>query len=555
MESATTAAGRALAPITDFGVSCSKKKWSNCDPRQKEMDKLLLCFIAGSLQPLSRVEDPNFQTLLNKAQPCYSIPSRKELSSKLLPSQTQQLQEHLNKKFRSVGYVCVTVDLWTNRQMRSYIGITCHFTDNFQLQSAMLACRRFKGSHTAEKIHATFTEIITSFNLEAKILTIVTDSASNMLKAFVTLPGMDDADTNQDSESEEEDDTFNIPDNNEKFLELLPEHVRCFVHNLQNTVKDGLEEAGPVSGVIGKASRLVSHIRHSALASDVLEGECRPQAKNATRWNSSNKMLRSLLNINPAKLDQLDCPVKLTKYELNLIKEITDILTPFEVATLECQGENVVTSSKVIPCIRGLKAELEQLSQTYKSKMITTLKSSIEKRLKIYEDMEMFQLASLLDPRFKMDWCSPEEVMVMKSLLKSKVDEIMPTATEEKDSLQENKEAPTKKCKLFRFMTPSASTSSSLCTLTSTSSQIESYLNQPTTEDDSDPLLFWQQNQSTLPQLTILALRYLCIPASSAPVERLFSIAGKVFRPERCRMTDVRFEELMFIKCNQHIAN
>ena len=111
-------------------------------------------------------------------------------------------------------------------------------------------------------------------------------------------------------------------------------------------MKDWLKEARPVSRIIGKASYLVSHIRHSALASDILEGECRPQAKNATRWNSSNKMLRSLLNIDPAKLDQLDCPVKLTKYELNLIKEVTDILTPFEVATLECQGENV-TSSKI----------------------------------------------------------------------------------------------------------------------------------------------------------------------------------------------------------------
>ena len=170
--------------------------------------------------------------------------------------------------------------------------------------------------------------------------------------------------------------------------------------------------------------------------------------------------------------------------------------------------------------------------------MITTLKSSIKKRLKIYEDMEMFRLASLLDPRFKMDWCSPEEVNFMKSLLKTKVDEIIPTATKEKGSLQENQEAPTKKCKLFRVMTPLASTSSSLCTLTSTLSQVESYLSQPTTEDDSDPLLLWDQNQSTLPQLTILALQYLCIPASSAPVERLFSIAGKVFRPERTMQND-----------------
>ncbi|XP_063846812.1 uncharacterized protein LOC135092289 [Scylla paramamosain] len=469
------------------------------------MDKLLLRFIAGSLQPLSRVEDANFQALLNKAQPSYSSPSRKELSSKLLPSQTQQLQEHLNKKSCSVGYVCVTLDLCTNRQMRSCTGITCHFNDNFQLQATLLACTRFKGSHTAQKIHATFTEIITSFNLQTKILTIVTDSGTTVLKALVTLPGVDDADTNQDSEGEEEDDTFHIPDNNDNLLHLLPGHVRCFVHTLQTTVKDGLQEAGPVSGVTGKASRLASHVRHSALPSDI-------------------------------------------------VQQVTHILTPSEVATLECQGENVVTSSKAIPCIRGLKAELQQPSQTHKSKVITTLKSSIKKTLNIYEDKAMFQLASLLDPRFNMDWCPPQQVIFITSLLKSKVHDIMSTATEEKGSLQENKEAPTKKCRLFRFMTPSASTSSSLCTLTSTLSQVQSYLSQPTTEDDSDPLLFWEQNQSPLPQLAILALRYLCIPPSSAPVETLFSLAGKVFRPERCTMTDVRFEELMFIKCHNDPA-
>ena len=43
---------------------------------------------------------------------------------------------------------------------------------------------------------------------------------------------------------------------------------------------------------------------------------------------------------------------------------------------------------------------------------------------------------------------------------------------------------------------------------------------------------------------------YLSVPASSAPVERLFSIAGKVFRPERCRLTDKNFETLMFIRSN-----
>ena len=33
-------------------------------------------------------------------------------------------------------------------------------------------------------------------------------------------------------------------------------------------------------------------------------------------------------------------------------------------------------------------------------------------------------------------------------------------------------------------------------------------------------------------------------------LERLFSIAGKIFRPERCNLTDSLFEQLMFIRYN-----
>ena len=42
----------------------------------------------------------------------------------------------------------------------------------------------------------------------------------------------------------------------------------------------------------------------------------------------------------------------------------------------------------------------------------------------------------------------------------------------------------------------------------------------------------------------------MAIPSTSAPVERLFSIAGKIFRPERCSLSDDNFETLMMIKCN-----
>ena len=49
-----------------------------------------------------------------------------------------------------------------------------------------------------------------------------------------------------------------------------------------------------------------------------------------------------------------------------------------------------------------------------------------------------------------------------------------------------------------------------------------------------------------------MAVKYLAIRASSAPVERLFSVAGKMFRLDRRSLSDKHFEDIMLIRCNAH---
>ena len=61
----------------------------------------------------------------------------------------------------------------------------------------------------------------------------------------------------------------------------------------------------------------------------------------------------------------------------------------------------------------------------------------------------------------------------------------------------------------------------------------------------------WKEKEFSV--LAKLACNYLMIPASSAPVEGLFSVAGKLFRPERSSVSDARFEELMTILCNPNV--
>ena len=84
--------------------------------------------------------------------------------------------------------------------------------------------------------------------------------------------------------------------------------------------------------------------------------------------------------------------------------------------------------------------------------------------------------------------------------------------------------------------------------------EVQDYIESPCLPEDANPLEYWLDNQSKYPTLALLAKRYLSVPASSAPVERLFSIGGKILRNERCSMSDRTFERLMFVKNNRHFS-
>ena len=53
-----------------------------------------------------------------------------------------------------------------------------------------------------------------------------------------------------------------------------------------------------------------------------------------------------------------------------------------------------------------------------------------------------------------------------------------------------------------------------------------------------------------MPALAKLARLVLSVPASSAPVERVFSHGGIIFRPHRRGMSDANLYELIYLKCN-----
>ena len=73
-------------------------------------------------------------------------------------------------------------------------------------------------------------------------------------------------------------------------------------------------------------------------------------------------------------------------------------------------------------------------------------------------------------------------------------------------------------------------------------------------DDDNDSMVLLRSTASiSYETLSKLATKYLCIPAPSASVERIFSQSGFIFRPHRARMSRKTLQQLTLLKCNSEI--
>lgn len=67
--------------------------------------------------------------------------------------------------------------------------------------------------------------------------------------------------------------------------------------------------------------------------------------------------------------------------------------------------------------------------------------------------------------------------------------------------------------------------------------EVTKYWNSNDAEETIKPLEWWKTHSTEYPNLSKLAMDYLCIQASSVPCEQLFSVAGQVLCKSRNRLT------------------
>ena len=160
--------------------------------------------IVGCNLPLTIVENPKFRSFLFTADPKYKATNYRSVI-KNLESSVTAIRTKVKEELAEAEHVSLTVDIWSDRRMRGFLGVTGHYLkknkESLKLKSCLLACSRFRGSHTGERIAEAFEAICDEYDIRHKLDFVLCDNAANMKKAFSICFPQEEEDQVDDAES------------------------------------------------------------------------------------------------------------------------------------------------------------------------------------------------------------------------------------------------------------------------------------------------------------------------------------------------------------------
>ena len=161
--------------------------YSKTDPQQvKKTESYVENLVIKNMLPIYLCETEGFRDFIKDVDAKWRPCSGKWVSGVKIPQKYATGEEKLKSLFANIHDLSATIDIWSDRRMRGFMGITVHWMDKhtFEMHMACLAVIRIKGSHTGLNILEHFDNVMLKFNIKCKAVRIVSDGAANMRKAF-----------------------------------------------------------------------------------------------------------------------------------------------------------------------------------------------------------------------------------------------------------------------------------------------------------------------------------------------------------------------------------
>jgi hypothetical protein len=566
-------------------VQSSIEKFSDMT---SNFEKKLVSWLIQTYQPLQASQHPAFRELcltLNPKAPMVGLYKLQGLLSKEAACARSKMKSILKG-----ADVCITTDAWTSCNNVTYITCTCHFVhpETWILHHFPLGLFVKEGTSHAEDVVRHVENIWHSYDIDYfNITCIVTDTEATMVKAariFAT-------------QAQERD-------------EQLSWHG-CIDHLLNLVTKLAFSDLNSSEGAMSAARELVGHFSSSSQAEALLLSKQNPEnavkciQDVTTRWWSTYSMCKRLLRLQPYfTLMEAEGVLKknLNALQWQIVKDTTTLLEPFMCAQQLLEGESYLTISMIAFIVwkirKGLVAAIisETSSQHVKDlarKMYARFDEqwgsgnpgtlAIEHRTEGPRRRpkgipKLALVATFLDPRFKFgpgfNDIDKEAVWdIIREMMMATVEEIPDEDSEhgininiqpQQQPIPQRQRANNNNNDLFLELIQLAEEDLLLhgeqhniieqdVFQTKVDAELLFYKREPhlplqrVDESYHNPLDWWRVKQHQYPILSKIASKILAIPATSAPSERVFSVAGITIAKERSRLDPTNAGDLVFL--------
>jgi hypothetical protein len=431
---------------------------------QSEFEDQLLCMLVEDMQPLNTVERSGFKSFCSQVLPQYDLPSRRTASRHLHTMYDTQKCK-LIAALQSVKWISATADIWSAHK-RAYLGVTIHYVNpnTLQMTSLALACRRVRGAHTGDAIGRKLAASFKEFQIQSKVVNVVTDNASNMCKAFTLFKHAANERTQSQSEVPEveavrtsatdgsdgemaEDaslDGIHAADDVSECLDsfngesdlateedvVLPPHKRCGDHSLNLVASvDALKARQDrvyqrqYDRTMAKVQVLWNSVSRSPKLNDVAEeiAHCTFVQPNSTRWCSEFYAVERITVIGLDKVVQcqtdMGLPGIMTEADMKFLTSFQGVMKHVVKAMKCLEGETNCYLGHLIPTVMGLQNKLKRVSDQAMKPLVHALLAGLEARFQPLLSDEEYVLSSILHPKFKLSFIPADRRPHNKQLL------------------------------------------------------------------------------------------------------------------------------------------
>jgi len=562
------------------GSQLKQTKLESCSVlTQQQLDSFVVDYIVDSVLSVHHVNTDSFRRLIHQITQGRLYPACRQTVTKQLEERFKLKKRELKDTLCSVNRVCTTADCWTSRR-RSFLGITVHWLDNHTLsrKAACLAVRQLKGKHTYDVIAKTLEEIFEEYELQNKICFTVTDSGSNFIKAFrlfsvdesedssveMDQNGEDNSD-DSDIQYQEMDETLNPTSSadDDQILYHLPAHWKCACHLLSLVatsdcakIDDPLYKRTSVQ-TFSKLTALWNKQNRSVVASEKIKDSLGMLlvTPGETRWNSMYDAVTRVYNIlcvsdMEVKFDKLcdELDIKrLQPVQKTFVKEYVAVMKPvcYGLDILQGETKKDIGLGFLLPTLVVMKAQLKVFLDQGKndrlvicSPLASCLLNAIDRRFSNMFDSIDAQLASVVHPKFKLDWIDDDlqRSHLIEALKRRVSQSLLVAPTDDQKATSAVADGTDNQPDFFAGL---SARRHRVNDSPNVNQEINNYL-----ADTSDSI-------ASLDAYPHIRKKYIDLNTglpSSAAVERLFSLGGRVFSPLRSRLSSAHFEMVTFLR-------